>query len=212
MKQNQTIQGWVPISLNKFLRMHWSKRNRQLKADYAIIKISCSDLKPAKGHRTLNVSFTGTRCDPDNLLKILLDGLVHCKVLVDDSPEFLTLGSVTASTAGTPGTHLELIDTEEQKTDVALARTGDEAAILKLWESVRPLVIREANKARQNRPDLDVGDLLQESFFAVWDAIKHYSGQTKFSSFALLCVRRKLKRVLSKNVYQEISQFPEELA
>ncbi len=84
------IPNWVPTNLNKLLRMHWSKRSDRLRADaemVAMYALKCHAAH-AVGRRKVEVecSFPHHLPDPDNLTKSLLDALVKCGMLVDDSP------------------------------------------------------------------------------------------------------------------------------
>lgn len=95
------IPNWLPPSLNVLLRLHWAKRNDQAKAAYEMIYayfVAAGIPKALGTRRRVSVRFTlpkgQRRSDPDNLLKVLLDGLKRCGAIVDDGPKWCELGPV----------------------------------------------------------------------------------------------------------------------
>ena len=83
-----TIPNWHPAPLNKLMRNRWEAA-RLKKADREIIAHYASKSPKANSKRRVSLTITlakGQRaCDPDAYTKSLLDGLVHCGQLVDDS-------------------------------------------------------------------------------------------------------------------------------
>lgn len=101
------IPDFLPTSLNKLLRMHWSKRLKVQQSEWDLIAYYCAGsdnnpgirraLAPDRRRRVhLQFEHTGKRPpDPDNLLKTVIDGLVKCGRLVDDSQKWLDLETPT---------------------------------------------------------------------------------------------------------------------
>jgi hypothetical protein len=94
-----TVPDFLPVRLNVLLRAHWSKRNRLLKDDSFLIGLAfrASGIPPAEGRRRLSVCYRSPRPprDADASLKGLLDALVACRALRDDSPAWCELGRLT---------------------------------------------------------------------------------------------------------------------
>ena len=104
--QTLTLAGWQPTPLNKLLGMHWAKRNRVKDGDCAVIAAEAASqgVTRAAGRRrvTLRVLWSqGRGCiahgkvDCDALLKVTLDALVRCGLLLGDGPEHVELGTPT---------------------------------------------------------------------------------------------------------------------
>lgn len=92
-----TIPGYLPPRLNVFLRMHWAKRSRAQKEADAMVKVYSRNawLVPlALGKRRVSLAFHGGRADPDARLKVVLDALVHARLLIDDSEQWCEIGDV----------------------------------------------------------------------------------------------------------------------
>ena len=114
MTHTHTIAGWHPASLNAYLGRHWGVGARLKKRDETTIAATLKPAIPqATGHRKLSVAFVGMRGDIDNRLKSLQDALVLAGLLKDDSPKWLTLGSLT-SEKGKPATIITLEDAERE--------------------------------------------------------------------------------------------------
>ena len=91
---------------------------------------------------------------------------------------------------------------------VDLAQRNHPVALLQLWESIRPLVILEAKKLTAKRPDLEPEDFIQEAYFGFADAVKYFRpGKSQFTSFAMLCIRRSLKRKMGTRIYNDFNFF-----
>jgi Holliday junction resolvase RusA-like endonuclease len=86
-----TIPGWVPPSVNRLLKAHWAVAHRIKRKACERIALEClaARIPPATGPRRVRLAVTvanrGHRPDPDNLLKCVLDALVNCRALLDDS-------------------------------------------------------------------------------------------------------------------------------
>ncbi len=113
-----TIDGWCPPSLNKLLQAHWSDALRIKRAAYAEIAVAKLLARPgvpdAAGRRRVGLAVTvagpGGMPDPDNILKCLIDGLMHARLLVDDAAEFCEIGDVTVSRGKAKRTIITLED------------------------------------------------------------------------------------------------------
>ena len=94
------IPGWMPTPLNRLMNVHWSTRRRMKTSDSALIKISVAHWRVpiATGKRRVSLRITlpprKRSVDPDSLWKSLLDALVHCGALVNDSAKWCELGMV----------------------------------------------------------------------------------------------------------------------
>lgn len=94
------IPGWQPTPLNKIMGCHWGTRNRRKKHDYEQIGLArlIYGVLPATGKRRVSLIVTlskGQRAlDPDAYWKVVLDGLVACKALTDDSRQWCEMGVV----------------------------------------------------------------------------------------------------------------------
>lgn len=95
-----TIPDWRPVSLNRLLGCHWGTRSRLKRRDRDLVAAYALALgiPRAQGRRrvTVRVEARGTPPDPDAALKSLLDALVACGLLIDDSGEWCELGTPTA--------------------------------------------------------------------------------------------------------------------
>ena len=108
------IPGWLPVSVNALLRLHWSRRSRAKRADAAVVAAHCNAacVPGAPGKRRVTLRFRqpkGRLGDADNRLKSALDALVTCGRLVDDSPVWCELGGVVVER----GTMLTVIELED---------------------------------------------------------------------------------------------------
>lgn len=96
-----TIPNWRPISLNVLMRMHWAARNKRVRSDKALIAAYSSGIPKATGKRMVSLHVVlgkgGRQLDADNSFKVLLDGLVFNRLLIDDSPKWVELGNITYS-------------------------------------------------------------------------------------------------------------------
>jgi len=84
-----TIPNWHPTRLNTLLGAHWAVAARMKKADRRMLCVTCHGIPKATGKRrvtlTIGLKPRQRAGDPDCYWKSLLDGLVQCKLLVDDN-------------------------------------------------------------------------------------------------------------------------------
>lgn len=94
------IPDWHPARLNQWDGQHWAKRAKLKKADREFIAVYAhqQEIPKAASKRRVSLVLTlGKRQrggDPDSYWKSVLDGLVHSGLLVDDSKEWVELGTV----------------------------------------------------------------------------------------------------------------------
>jgi Holliday junction resolvase RusA-like endonuclease len=95
-----TIDQWHPTTLNRLLGCHWANAYRRKKADQKIVAAMAKAQKVPRAIGKRRVSLTITLCprqrspDKDAWWKSLLDALVACGLLKDDSPRWCDLGTV----------------------------------------------------------------------------------------------------------------------
>lgn len=95
-----TIPRWTPTTLNRLLRMHWSARQRRLRADADLLAVYSllQKVPKAAGKRRVAIELTvglrSHRPDCDNVLKSSFDALVKAGLLLDDGPDACELGAV----------------------------------------------------------------------------------------------------------------------
>lgn len=104
----------VPMSLNKILRTHWSKRRKEKERLAWAIRAGmqeagvplCQPGEKRKVHFTLYF-LTNRRRDTDNYLKILLDASNDAGLIYDDNPNALCYSiALDVSKEGIPYTSL----------------------------------------------------------------------------------------------------------
>lgn len=98
---NFTVPGWHPTPLNKFVGRHWSVGHKAKTLDANMIHIHGkmhAGIPVAELKRRVSIEITlaprQRACDPDAYWKSLLDGLVACGLLRDDSNKWCELGKV----------------------------------------------------------------------------------------------------------------------
>lgn len=97
------IDQWHPQRVNTLLGRHWAARNRLKRADYQMVACYAVALgiPRATGKRRVSLEITlagpGRPPDGDSYWKVVLDSLVACGLLCDDSPKWAELGPVTFS-------------------------------------------------------------------------------------------------------------------
>lgn len=119
-----TIPGFLPASVNQLFGAHWARGHRRKKADCELIALYCIEkgVPIATGKRRVAVTFCAPggrgakHADADNRLKVLLDALVRCGRLVDDSPTWCEWQ---------PPAH----EKGPKKTVIVLEDVGDEEAV-----------------------------------------------------------------------------------
>ena len=109
------IPDWVPVSVNQLTRS-WRRANRlkahdrEMVAVYARVQQVPAAICKRRVSVTITVDHAGHRPDPDNLLKSLLDALVQCGRLVDDSIQWCELGPVVVEIGSMRQTVIQLED------------------------------------------------------------------------------------------------------
>jgi hypothetical protein len=92
------ISNWHPTPVNKIINSYWSIAHRLKKADKAMVYFYGKDIPKAEGKRSVKLLITLGKgqhgCDPDAYNKSLLDALVYCGLLKNDSKELVELQPV----------------------------------------------------------------------------------------------------------------------
>lgn len=113
------IPGWMPTYLNRLLRSHHMKAHSLKKKDYEIISRAfyAHGSPIAKGKRKIDFQFTlekkQRKPDADALWKVLKDGLVHCRALINDSPGLCQDGHIGFTRVEEGGVHGTLVILED---------------------------------------------------------------------------------------------------
>lgn len=96
MAHRLVIKDWRPVSVNKMLASHWTKRRKVKRFDADLVKLhALTQCVPiATNKRRVSVIVRGPwAMDFDNVSKSLMDALVTAGLLVDDGPDWLEVGS-----------------------------------------------------------------------------------------------------------------------
>jgi hypothetical protein len=113
------IPRWHPTSVNTLLESHWATRARLKRQDAAVVTLAAREcrLPPAAVKRRVEALFSfppgRRRFDEDAFKKVLLDSLVKCGLLRNDSPVWCETGGwrcVRAADGEEWGTKVELTD------------------------------------------------------------------------------------------------------
>lgn len=84
------IPGYLPPSLNVLMHCHWSKKHALKKTCTALVAHYAAKLPRTQTKKRVLITLTRSghrrEMDADNAKKCLLDALVACRLLVDDSP------------------------------------------------------------------------------------------------------------------------------
>lgn len=110
------IDAWHPAKLNDWDGRHWSVRARAKRHDRDLVAacVLGAGVPKAQGKRRVSVEIVlGPRQrggDPDAYWKSLLDALVACGALDDDSKERVVLGEVSYSRGPVKATVIQLED------------------------------------------------------------------------------------------------------
>jgi hypothetical protein len=114
-----TIPKWRPTRDNQLSGgSHWAKKNRLKKTDKDFVATYAMRLgiPPATGKRrvSLEITLSGRQkeTDPWAYCKSLLDALVACRMLVDDSARFVEFVPATYTRGDDGGTVIVLEDLE----------------------------------------------------------------------------------------------------
>jgi Holliday junction resolvase RusA-like endonuclease len=103
------IPGYLPLSLNRLMRSRKLRMSEPKRAaeHFGIARLVFGVPK-ATTKRRVSLVFTVAKGkpkpDPDNLVKVVLDGLVKAGVLVDDSDEWCQLGGIRMEVGQHPKT------------------------------------------------------------------------------------------------------------
>lgn len=112
------IPRWQPERLNRLIGCHWATKHRRKRADREMVAgyALAQQIPRAEGKRRVSLVVTlGPRqrgFDPDSPWKSLLDALVACGLLVDDSGRWVEAGAVTFERGRERGTLIILEDVE----------------------------------------------------------------------------------------------------
>jgi hypothetical protein len=113
-----TVQGWRPALDNELTRKHWRVKDGLKRRDVAIVAWACrtQGVPTATNRRRVAVRITNryTSRYPDPLapFKSLLDALVRCGALVDDSGRWCEVVTPAQYRRGPLATTIELTDLE----------------------------------------------------------------------------------------------------
>ncbi len=138
------IPNWHPTRLNQLLNSHWAVAARYKRHDADIIAASVLGAgvpKADRSRRRVSVEIVlGPRQrggDPDCYWKSLLDGLVKCGLLKDDSKEWLECGEVIFSRGPRPATVIK-IENFRPYLDAIIPEKGGEVRPRKAHPSTGP--------------------------------------------------------------------------
>lgn len=112
------IPDWRPTRDNELLNCHWRIKHKRKTDDAAMVMMYAivANVMPATGKRrvSLEIVLKGRQKTTDEWAyhKSLMDALVKCRMLVDDSPQFVAWGGTTYSRGGEAGTTIILEDME----------------------------------------------------------------------------------------------------
>jgi Holliday junction resolvase RusA-like endonuclease len=117
VKWTVEIPNWLPTGLNEMLRMHWAARRKRFKVNARLVGayLKLAGVFPAGGRRRVTLHFQARNNTPDadNWKKELLDCLVECRALVDDSPRWAEVPEPRCSAGRSRRTVIEIEDIEE---------------------------------------------------------------------------------------------------
>lgn len=134
------LPGFIPTSINELLSASVGKRHRLKKSDRELVAHYARQTRipEATGPRLVSVTVTkprGKLHDADNLLKSLLDSLVHCRLLIDDDAMHMELGRVSVERGPRRETVVVLSDLDCELEEERDARR----AFVDLLEALEPL-------------------------------------------------------------------------
>jgi hypothetical protein len=110
-----TLPDFVPTSDNRLYRGKIRDRCRLSRGDHQVIAYYAKEqeLVAATTPRRVSIAITvkrGRGPDPSNVLKVLLDGLVNCGLLIGDDALHVELGGVTVARGSSRQTTVTLTD------------------------------------------------------------------------------------------------------
>lgn len=98
------MDGFVPPSVNRLLALHWARAQKVKQSVYAHVAVArhlAGAIPDATCTRRVSVAVTVSGRsglpDPDNILKCLVDALVHNRLLVDDAAAWCRIGDVSVA-------------------------------------------------------------------------------------------------------------------
>lgn len=111
------MHGYVPPSVNRLFKLHWAQAQRVKQGVYAEVAVArhlAGAIPDATCTRRASIEVTvagrGGLPDPDNILKCLIDALVHNRLLVDDAAAWMRIGDVTVARGPVTRTVITLED------------------------------------------------------------------------------------------------------
>lgn len=114
-----TIPAWRPARDNELMSRHWRTKHKLKSFDAEIVAVYAKreNIPPALGKRRVSLEITlacrQKKADPLAYAKSLLDALVRCHMLIDDSAQFVVWGGVTYSRGDSPSTAIVLDDLDD---------------------------------------------------------------------------------------------------
>jgi len=109
-----TIPDWRPARINSLVGVHWAVAAKRKKLDRNLLSVYFQGKPKATTKRRvrLHIILTGRQkeADPDAQYKSLLDGLVKCGMLVDDSNQWCEITTPTYDRALQGSTTIMLED------------------------------------------------------------------------------------------------------
>jgi Holliday junction resolvase RusA-like endonuclease len=119
MQQTLLLDNYHPLSVNRLLKRHPERAERQKRADAQLIG-GCAlaqGVTRATGPRSVAILAAGwprgRMPDPDNLSKALLDALVQAGLLIDDSQKWCRLSGIEVERSSHWWTRIILTDLVE---------------------------------------------------------------------------------------------------
>jgi Holliday junction resolvase RusA-like endonuclease len=125
-RQEFTVHGWKPPTLNQLMRGRLATRMRLGKAARLAVGEACREASIYHAFRvkrrvSLEITLSGRqqKCDVDAPWKATLDALKHAGAIVDDSAKFCALGEVTFLRGDRTSTRIILEDLMDSPDDVS---------------------------------------------------------------------------------------------
>lgn len=110
------IPDWIPTRLNSLINLPWQQSYKVKKVDAQTIHLYARmrGIRKAASRRRVSLKLYGWRRgrmgDPDGYWKSLLDGLVQCGLLIDDSQKWCEQGSIVLTRSERTQTEITLED------------------------------------------------------------------------------------------------------
>ena len=141
-----------------------------------------------------NISKLFKREEINEIIEIycIINEIEEEKVLLENIPDSLTqyINEII---------QIPLLTKEEEISLLERAKNGDEEAKNKLIEANQRLVIHVAQKYQNSITNMELGDLIQEGYFGLKEAIERFNidKKCKFSTYAYWWIRQKITRAIS---------------